>query len=213
MDEFENKSQENSEEINEEIVEENAYEPFEEEIDEPKKGVLREILDWLICIVVAVAIALVIRNYVFTLVNVSGHSMDPTLNDKDVLYVNRFMYEPEVGDIIVFKPKNSPDTPYVKRVIALEGQVVEFDYDSGSVIVDGEIIEEDYILEPIDSLHFGNMTYPYTVPQDHIYALGDNRNNSSDSRLTSVGAVSEESIIGKAIFRIIPFGEFGSLYK
>lgn len=209
MDEFENKSQENSEEIIEEVIEET----FEEEIEEPKKGVLREILDWLICIVVAVAIALVIRNYVFTLVNVSGHSMDPTLNDRDVLYVNRFMYEPEVGDIIVFKPKNSPETPYVKRVIALEGQVVEFDYDTGSVTVDGEVYDEDYILEPIDALHFGNMTYPFTVPEDHVFAMGDNRNNSSDSRLTSVGAVSEESIIGKAIFRIFPLGQFGSLYK
>lgn len=209
MDEYKDNSQENSEEINNDIIEET----FEEEIDEPKKGVLREILDWLICIVVAVAIALVIRNYVFTLVNVSGHSMDPTLNDRDVLYVNRFMYEPEIGDIIVFKPKNSPDTPYVKRVIALEGQVVEFDYDTGSVIVDGEVYDEDYILEPIDALHFGNMTYPFTVPEDHIFALGDNRNNSSDSRLTSVGAVSEESIIGKAIFRIFPLGQFGSLYK
>ena len=209
MDEFKDNSQENSEEVNEEIIEET----FEEEIEEPKKGILREILDWLICIVVAVAIALVIRNYVFTLVNVSGHSMDPTLNDRDVLYVNRFMYEPEIGDIIVFKPKNSPETPYVKRVIALEGQVVEFDYDTGSVIVDGKTYDEDYILEPIDALHFGNMTYPFTVPEDHVFAMGDNRNNSSDSRLTSVGAVSEESIIGKAIFRIFPLGQFGSLYK
>ncbi len=213
MDEFENNTQGNSEEISEEINEEIIEETFEDEIEEPKKGILREILDWLICIVVAVAIALVIRNYVFTLVNVSGHSMDPTLNDRDVLYVNRFMYEPEVGDIIVFKPKNSPETPYVKRVIALEGQVVEFDYDTGSVIVDGEVIEEDYILEPIDALHFGNMTYPFTVPEDHIFAMGDNRNNSSDSRLTSVGAVSEDSIIGKAIFRIFPLGQFGSLYE
>lgn len=209
MDEFKDNSQENSEKVTEEIIEES----FEKEIEEPKKGILREILDWLICIVVAVAIALVIRNYVFTLVNVSGHSMDPTLNDKDVLYVNRFMYEPEVGDIIVFKPKNSPETPYVKRVIALEGQVVEFDYDTGSVIVDGEVYDEDYILEPIDALHFGNMTYPFTVPEDHVFAMGDNRNNSSDSRLTSVGAVSEDSIIGKAIFRIFPLGQFGSLYK
>ena len=209
MDEFKDNSQENSEKVTEEIIEES----FEKEIEEPKKGILREILDWLICIVVAVAIALVIRNYVFTLVNVSGHSMYPTLNDKDVLYVNRFMYEPEVGDIIVFKPKNSPETPYVKRVIALEGQVVEFDYDTGSVIVDGEVYDEDYILEPIDALHFGNMTYPFTVPVDHVFAMGDNRNNSSDSRLTSVGAVSEDSIIGKAIFRIFPLGQFGSLYK
>ncbi len=209
VDEFEKNAQENPEEVSEDIIEET----FEDELDEPKKGVLREILDWLVCIVVAVAIALVIRNYVFTLVNVSGHSMDPTLNDRDVLYVNRFMYEPEIGDIIVFEPKNSPETPYVKRVIALEGQTVEFDYDTGSVIVDGKVIDEDYILEPIDALHFGNMTYPYTVPEDHIFAMGDNRNNSSDSRLTSVGAVSEESIIGKAIFRIIPFGQFGSLYK
>ena len=207
MEEYNNNLPEETEEVenNEEV------EIIEEDIDEPKKSIVREILDWLLCIVIAVAIALVIRNYVFTLVNVSGPSMNPTLNDKDILYVNRLFYTPKAGDIIIFKPKASPETPYVKRIIATEGQIVELDYTTGGVIVDGKPIDEDYISEPIEN--FGNMEYPYTVPEDHVFAMGDNRNNSLDSRMAVVGAVSEESIIGKAIFRIFPIGDFGSLYE
>ncbi len=227
MDEFKNNTPENTDEIIDEInntadetteetvesADETFEETFEEELAEPKKGILREILDWLVCIVVAVAIALVIRNFVFTLVNVSGPSMNPTLNDKDVLYVNRMFYEPEVGDIIIFEPKESPDTPYVKRVIATEGQTVDINPYNGEVSVDGKVCEENYILEPINAMHYGDMQYPYTVPEDHVFAMGDNRNNSLDSRMSIVGPVSEDSIIGKAIFRIFPLSTFGSLYE
>ena len=89
-----------------------------------RKKLKKEIIDWVISIVVALAVALFIRTFIFTLVRVDGPSMLPTLHHNDTLYVNRFMYTPEAGDIIIFRPPNSPRTPYVKRVIATAGQEV-----------------------------------------------------------------------------------------
>ena len=177
-------------------------EETDETDEESKINWKKEVLDWIVSIAIAIIIALVIRTYVFTLVKVDGPSMNPTLTHGDTLYTNRFFYTPKNGDIIIFRPKNSPETPYVKRVIATEGQTVEIDEFSGDVIVDGKIIDEDYILEPLVS--DGNMQYPCVVPENHVFVLGDNRNRSSDSRHYLLGGIDERLIIGKAVFRIFP---------
>lgn len=174
-----------------------------------KSGMKKELLDWAVSIAVALALALFIRHFIFTLVRVDGPSMQPTLHHNDTLYVNRFMYTPEVGDVIIFKPRNSPSTPYVKRVIATEGQEVVIDEQKGEVYVDGKLLDEDYISEPLVS--GGTIEYPYVVPEDCVFVLGDNRNNSLDSRVASVGAVSRDSIIGHVIFRILPISDFGKI--
>ncbi len=191
---------------------EEAFEqPYEEEAEASSKSNLKkEILDWVVSIVVALAVALFIRQFIFTLVRVDGPSMLPTLHHNDTLYVNRFMYTPEVGDVIIFRPPNSPSTPYVKRVIAVEGQEVVVDAREQSVYVDGVKLEEDYISEALVSA--GTMEYPFTVPEDHVFVLGDNRNNSRDSRDASVGAVPRKNIIGKVIFRLLPVSDFGTIY-
>ncbi len=179
---------------------------------EPKKGSWKkEVLDWTLSIAVALVVALLIRNFVFTLVNVDGSSMIPTLQDGDTLYVNRFLYEPKQGDIIILHPPQSYNTPYVKRVIALEGQVVDIKPEEGAVYVDGERLDEPYASEPITS--GGTLTYPYTVKDGCVFVLGDNRspNGSSDSRV--LGPIPVENIMGKALFRILPFRSFGSLYQ
>lgn len=176
----------------------------------PKMNFKREILDWAVAIVVALVIALVIRTFVFTLVRVDGPSMQPTLHHGDTLYVNRFMYQPKVGDIIIFRPPNSMNTPYVKRVIATEGQVVDIDAATHTVTVDGVVLEEDYIKELL--LSAGTMHYPYTVPEDCVFVMGDNRNNSRDSRDATVGAVPEKNIIGHALFRLLPIRDIGVLH-
>lgn len=211
MEEFKNN---NFEENSNEIV--NETEVVEEVIVPEKNNVKKEIIDWAISIAVALAIAFFIREFIFTLVRVDGPSMEPTLHHNDTLYVNRFMYTPEVGDVIIFRPRNSESTPYVKRVIATEGQIVEIygndgnNDKNGKVYVDGVELVEDYILA--DLVSAGTMEYPYVVPEDHVFVLGDNRNNSHDSRQASVGAVSEKSIIGKVLFRIFPLSDFGSIY-
>lgn len=178
--------------------------------DTPKFNFKKEILDWTVSIVVAVILALVIRTYIFTLVKVDGPSMNPTLTHGDTLYTNRFFYTPKNGDIIIFRPPNSPQTPYVKRVIAVGGQTVDIDSFTGDVYVDGQMLKEDYIKEPLRSA--GTMTYPCTVPEGHIFVLGDNRNNSRDSRDKSVGFIPVENVIGKASFRLLPIKSIGSLY-
>ena len=82
---------------------------------------MKEIREWVVAIAIAVVMALLIRNFVFTLVKVQGSSMQPTLQENDRLYVNRFFYSPNKGDVVIFKPASDPERPYVKRVIATEG--------------------------------------------------------------------------------------------
>ena len=143
---------------------------------------LHEIFEWVQAIVVAVVLAMFLRTYVFTLVNVSGQSMVPTLHNSDKLIVWRLGYEPKTGDIITFRPRGHEDTPYIKRVIATAGQTVDLKYneetDSCDVYVDGKKLDEDYIEAKIDKMHMGDMDFPATVPENCVFALGDNRNNS-----------------------------------
>lgn len=174
-----------------------------------KKKIIKEIADWFVCILVAVIIALVVRTYIFTLVRVDGKSMVPTLSHGDTLYTNRFFYQPQNGDIIVFRPVHSPKTPYIKRVIATEGQTIDINRETCEVFVDGNKLNEDYIAEPM--LSAGNMQYPVTVPEGYVFAMGDNRNHSFDSRDSRVGLVPEENIIGEAVFRILPVSDMGML--
>ncbi len=173
----------------------------------------KEALDWVTSIAVALIIALLIRRFVFTLVRVDGPSMNPTLTHNDTLFTSRLMYTPKVGDIIIFRPPASPKTPYVKRVIATEGQTVDIDPLTGTVTVDGKAYDEPYIAEPIQPSRMGDMESPFTVPEGTVFVLGDNRNNSHDSRDSDVGAVPVKNIIGKAQFRLLPLSTFGSLYK
>ena len=178
----------------------------------------KELIDWVVCIVLALVIALVVRNFIFTLVSVDGDSMYPTLKHGDKLFTRIIGYKtPKQGDIIIFNPsisesnrKPNKETAYVKRVIAVAGQVVDITPD-GHVSVDGRVLEEDYISEPISRLY--DTQFPFTVPEDTVFVLGDNRNRSHDSRQMDVGAVPLENIIGKAEFRLLPFSSFGTLYK
>lgn len=187
--------------INNEISEENL---------KPKKSMQREILEWIISIVAAVLIALIVRNYVFTFVNVVGSSMEPTIQNGDIFFARRIMYEPQAGDVIILTPYPGGD-PFIKRIIALENQVVDIDRFTGEVSVDGEILDEKYIDTDVITQPGGVIGYPYTVPEGHVFVLGDNRHpgGSTDSR--SIGPIPHESIIGKASFRVWPFKSFGSL--
>ncbi len=180
---------------------------------------LKEIRDWVLCLVIAVALALVIRNFVFTLVKVQGASMQPTLQENDRLYVNRFFYKPEKGDVIIFKPESDPDRPYVKRVIATEGDTVYIDFENGDVYVNGQVIDEPYIKDKttrtgayiMECIANGQYSKdnPIVVEKDKVFVMGDNRNNSRDSR--EIGQVPENEIVGGAVFRFWPVSNFGSV--
>ncbi len=208
---------ENNDAVENEAV---VNESMEETQESPKKSWKKEALDWIASIAVAIVIALLIRNFVFTMVEVDGESMHPTLSDGDRLFTRIIGYNsPKQGDIIIFNPSISEydrepnkKIAYVKRVIAVEGQTVELTEDGG-VMVDGEVLSEDYISEKINTISPNGVEFPFVVPEDTVFVLGDNRNRSHDSRARDVGAVPLENIIGKAQVRLLPFDSIGSLYK
>jgi len=165
----------------------------------------KEILDWLKTIVFAFVIAMLIKTFLFEIVSVDGNSMYPTLHNGEKLIANRLVYrfeKPQRGDIIIFRYPSDPKWNFIKRVIAVEGDSVEIK--NGKVLVNNREINEPYINE---------MTLGYykldKVPQNTVFVLGDNRNNSKDSRFPDVGPVPLKNIVGKAVFRIFPFTRFG----
>lgn len=190
--------------------------------EKKKKTWQRELLEWIECLGVALLVVFLLTTFVGRTVQVSGPSMEPTLQDKDMLVVYHLGYTPSNGDIIVLNPKGD-NKPYIKRIIAIGGQTIDFkmniDPEDNSkyydVYVDGKVLEEDYIADYIrtDPRSYSTEEYPMTVPEGHVYVLGDNRNHSVDSRYeATVGMVNHKDIIGKAIFRFWPLGSFGLLY-
>ncbi len=148
--------------------------------------------------------------FFFRLVQVSGDSMYPNLYDQDKIIISNFLYTPDYGDIIALNKETAEEESMIKRVIALPGDTIMIDFDSHIITVNGKVIYEKYkVTEPITEK--GDFTYPLVVPEDSVFVLGDNRNNSIDSRMESVGFVKLDEINGKALIRIVPFGKF-SIY-
>lgn len=144
---------------------------------------------------------------------VSGESMEPTLSNGDNLIVDKFTYhfqEPKRFDIIVFPFQYAEDTFYIKRIIGLPGETVQIDA-RGTIYIDGEILEESYGREIISQETIGIAAEPITLGDDEYFVMGDNRNNSTDSRMEIVGNIKRKNIIGKAWVRIWPFDKFGVL--
>ncbi len=168
---------------------------------------LREILDWIKYIALALVLAFVLRNFIIFSIKVPTPSMLPTIGLGDQLLVNRLLYRlktPKPGDIVVFKYPDNPKELYVKRLIGVGGDEVEIK--KGRLILNGQPMEEGYLYEEMQG-SFG----PYTIPQGSYFMLGDNRNNSKDSRFWVNKYVTDELIIGKAFFRLFPLNKAGAL--
>ena len=169
---------------------------------------LFQTLQSLACIVLVI---MFLFTFVMRITIVDGHSMDPTLNDRDMLFLQCIAYEPKQGDVVVLhKDFGDVETPIVKRVIAVGGQTVEIDYDTGTVYVDGQPLEEDYIMEPMvrPESPYLQGTY-WEVPEGSVFVMGDNRNNSSDSRDSRLGPVDTRYVLGRAICTVLPFQHIG----
>ena len=166
-----------------------------------------EVKDWLVAIVVAVVLAFVIRQFIVELYVVDGPSMRPTLQSRERLVVNKFIYRfrpPEKGEVLVFQYPRDPSRDFIKRVIATPGDTIEIR--EGRVLVNDQLLTEDYILEKTRS------EYPKsTVPEGRIFVMGDNRNNSEDSRFADVGFVPYDLIKGKAILVFWPISQYKTL--
>ena len=149
----------------------------------------------------------IIFTFVFRLVGVDGLSMTNTLQDGDwLLTVQKSEYE--YGDIVVITQDTYFHEPLIKRVIATGGQTVDIDYETATIYVDGTALEEPYVKEDFLLEKGDYREFPYTVPEGHLFCMGDNRNGSTDSRSYHVGDIDERYILGKAVVRILPFGDF-----
>ncbi|MEE1319183.1 MAG: signal peptidase I [Ruminococcus sp.] len=143
--------------------------------------------------------------------NVVGSSMAQTLLNGDKVLLTNFNYEPKPGDIIAANAENLPEKRIIKRVIATEGQSLEIDYDTGKVYVDGVLLDEDYT-STITRKSSNEYKFPYVIPDNCIFVMGDNRSVSLDSRDAKLGLISEDDVIGKAQFIFYPFDRFTYLY-
>lgn len=159
--------------------------------------------------IVAAALVICVITFVFAvrIVDVDGSSMYPTLYDRDKLIVSNLFFKPEQGDIVVLKKADFMDQPIVKRVIAVGGQTVDIDFDSGTVYVDGKALDEPYTASPTNDPE--DFQGPQTVPAGCIFVMGDNRNKSTDSRFSLVGMVDERLVLGRVYLIIFPFSHFG----
>jgi signal peptidase I len=171
---------------------------------EGKKAAGRVLYEWVQTLVCSVLAAVVLFTFVIRLVGVDGHSMVPTLQNGDrLLVLNSLLYHDyRYGDIVVLRKEAFSEAPIVKRVIATAGQTVDIDFETGSVYVDGALLEEDYINDP--TLREEGTEFPLTVPEGSIFVMGDNRNHSSDSRDLRLGTVDTRYVIGKAVFLAYP---------
>ena len=174
-----------------------------------QRSVLVEVLYNSLFLLIVLLITLFLVKYVGQRTTVSGSSMEPMIHDGDNLIVDKVSYrfhDPERFDIIVFPFEYQEDTYYIKRIIGLPGETVRID-EEGVIYINGEILDEDYGAEVIRDP--GIAYQEITLGANQYFVLGDNRNNSSDSRNPAVGLIDRSRIIGRAWLRIYPFDSFG----
>ena len=172
-----------------------------------KRRLVQSAFEWADALVFAVVIVVLLFTFLFRTIAVEGSSMVPTLLNGDRLIVSHLFYQPQPGDIVVIIRPENDTTAIIKRIIAVEGQTVDIDFDAGSVMVDGQVLEETYINEPTNMKR--DVDFPVTVPEGCVFVMGDNRNHSLDSRDSSIGMVDQRYILGKAVFRFFPFHKIG----
>lgn len=188
---------------------------------------LDDLTDMIESVVYATFLVLLVFTFLFRIATVEGTSMEPTLQEGDRLIVSNLMYQPESGDIVIINSQNAHlfsdesetdvyksaglDKRIVKRVIAMEGQTVDIDFDLGIVYVDGIQVYENYIAD-LTTRDEGAFDYPITIPDGYMFVMGDNRLWSKDSRHPEVGLIDNNDIAGHVVLRISPFDKFGFVY-
>ncbi len=214
--------EENKMDLDENIIEENILEEniVEENIVEEKNKISKKkkrfnnLMELAICFLIAAAVSYLIVHFVAQRTYVDGKSMYPTLNDGDNLIVEKLSYrfsDIERFDIVVFphyNEKRGGEVNYIKRVIGLPGETIQIK--EGVIYINGEKLEDEYgYYSNGQAMHGGDAEEEIYIGDDEYFVLGDNRNNSDDSR--KIGCISEDIILGQAVFRIFPFSSIGSI--
>ena len=170
---------------------------------------VQNLIEWAESVAGAVAVIVLLFVFVVQPANVSGISMEPTLQNGDKILVRSALYQPSYGDIVVIDSYNNYQETLVKRVIGMEGDTIDIDFGQGIVYRNGKALDEPYTSALTTAT--GDMHFPLVVPQDAVFVMGDNRPYSKDSRYQEIGFVDQRDIMGKAFFRMIPFGNFGGI--
>ncbi len=177
------------------------------------KKVMKEMISTLLYLLGVLLLTYLVITFVGQRTEVEGASMETTLYDGDNLIVDKITYrfrDPQRFDIIVFPFRHKEDTYYIKRIIGLPGEKVQID-ELGNIYIDGEVLREGYGREVIKAENVGIASEPIVLGEDEYFVMGDNRNNSTDSRTEIVGNIHRKDIIGRAWMRIWPLSRFGIL--
>lgn len=176
--------------------------------------------DWADSLVVTVFCIVLIFTFIIRLVGVDGSSMRETLHDQDRLFISGLFYTPSVGDIVVVSrdylvldsQHRTSNKPIIKRVVAVAGQQVDIREEQNgeyALYIDGVKQQEDYIREPMRKYYTKTVEFPYTVSDGCVFVMGDNRNDSHDSRAYDVGEIDNRYILGRVVLRVFPFDKIG----
>lgn len=171
---------------------------------------LRNLAEWAIAALFAFILFLFMRNFVFRVADVNGHSMEPTLSHGDFVLLSRVGYwfgEPQHGDIIAFPFRENPSEYYIKRIMGVPGDVIDFA--NNRFLINGQ--NPDFDFAQIDIISRGDIPLPMTLAEDEFFVLGDNLNSSKDSRYRAVGPISERDMLGRVVFRFWPPLGFGTV--
>lgn len=173
--------------------------------------ILVNVYDMASVLATAVVTIMLIFTFVFRVVGVEGTSMVPTLQHQDYLIVSAFDKQPSYGQVVIVTQPNAFDQPIVKRIIATENQVVDINFRTGEVSVDGVVLNEPYINNP--TINSEGVVFPVTVPENHVFVMGDNRQGSTDSRSEKIGFIHEDYILGVAKYKPFSIDEYTGAMK
>jgi len=167
------------------------------------------LFEWYDSFVFALTVVVLIFVFVVRIITVSGSSMNPTLTGGDRIAVQSMFYTPQRGDVIVADSYSKYGDPLVKRIIAIGGDTLVIHFETGEVILNGTVLQEDYISAATTNSY--DVEFPLVVPDGCVFVMGDNRPGSLDSRSSEVGFIDERDILGKVLLRVAPFSDFGTI--
>lgn len=162
--------------------------------------------EWIDSVMGAIVVIFILFTFLFRVVGVDGTSMVPTLNNGDWVAISGINFHPRRGDIVVVTQPNDVHEPLIKRIVAIGGDTIDINFTSHKVSINGTFIEEPYISEP--TARKFDVEFPLTIPAGFVFVMGDNRNNSKDSRASGIGLIDERYILGNTLFRLYPLSKY-----